>query len=222
MVLGWQRPTEGARSVRASVARKLVDGKERHFVLVDECYIDDLPFTLFVHADHYSANRTELDRTGFASLEAALDHCQQAYGINQDEWQDQVRFSQRFHFEYGVTDLGVPRPHPLGFEEGQVIFKAGERQGSDGTMIAVPNICGDRVGLRYLAALLLLCADGGQYGDSFHVHLEDEEGILTDMPVTLRCPAYLESLLRDEFKEGSARAVIHVTDEDSPVQGERQ
>jgi hypothetical protein len=208
--------------VRASVARKLVDGKERHFVLVDECYLDDLPFTLFVHADHYSANRTELDRMGFALLEAALDHCQQAYGINQDEWQDQVRFSQSFQFEYGVTALGVPCPYLLGFEEGQIIFKAGERQGSDGKMTAVLNICGDRVGLRYLAALLLLCADGGQYNDSYHVHLEDEESVLTDMPVTLRCPAYLESLLRDEFKEGSVRAVIYDTDEDSSTQGEQQ
>jgi hypothetical protein len=38
--------------VRALVACKIVDGKERHFVLVDECYLDDLPFTLFVDADH--------------------------------------------------------------------------------------------------------------------------------------------------------------------------
>lgn len=200
--------------MRALVARKTVEGKERHFVLLDECYLDDLPFTLFVHADHYSADRTELCRMGFVSLEAALKHCQRAYKIGQNEWQDEITFSQSFQFEYGMTDLGVPRPYPLGFDDGQAVFRLGTRECGDGTTITVLNVCGDRDGLQHLAALLLLCADGEQYNDFHHVHLEDEEGILTDIPVTLRCPAYLESLLREEFKEGSVRAVIYDTDED--------
>ena len=208
--------------MKTLIASKRVDGKEHHFVLVDECYLGDMPFTLFVHADHYSADRAELDRMGFGSLEAAFEYCQTTYGINQDEWQSQVRFSQSFQFEYSVTDRGVPRPYPLGFGDVQVVLKLNEREESDGTTTTVLNVCGDRGGLQYMAALLLLCADGEQYSGSFHVHLEDEKDVLTDMPVTLRCPAYLESLLRDEFREGSARAVIYETNEDSLAQGDQQ
>ncbi|MCC7355610.1 MAG: hypothetical protein IT330_17865 [Anaerolineae bacterium] len=187
------------------IAHKMVNNEDLHFVIVEECYSDGgEPFTLFVHANHFSQNRTERARSFFNSLDEALAYCQQQYDIGQKDWQSEVRFVQDFHFEYGVTNLGSPQPYLFGLEDGQVIFRMTKAQDSEDNWGEVLNICGDREGLRRLAAMILLCADGERYDDGMHIHLDDKDGvILPDFPVNLRNPAYLESLVSDDLREGS-------------------
>ena len=192
------------------IARKQIDNEELYFVLVEECCSDNNePFTLFIQANHYSTNRVERAREFFSTLEDALEHCQRKYAIDPSEWQSEMRFTKSFQFDYGVTNQGMAQPYLVGFQNGQVIFRFGERKGDNDDTTTVLNICGNREGLRRLAAMLLLCAEGEHY-DSFHIHLEDEESfILPDMPVTLRSLSYFETLIRDELCEGSATATIY-------------
>jgi hypothetical protein len=72
---------------------------------------------------------------------------------------------------------------------------------------AVLSVCGNREGLRRLAALLLLCADGERYDPSFHIHLDCEPGpprepfFTGNIDVTLRAPVYLDVLKDGSFRE---------------------
>lgn len=192
------------------VAHKTVNGEEIHFVLVEECYSDnEEPFTLFINTNHYSPQRAERARKFFWSLEAALDFCHSQYGLEQKDWQSEARFTQDFHFEYGVTNHGVPQPFVVGFEGGQVIFKLGETEW-DGERQAILNVSGNPDGLRRLAALLLLCAEAERYDSHLHFHLDDERFVLTDLPVTLRSPVYFEPLAQGLWSEGSVKRTITV------------
>ncbi|MCP4608496.1 MAG: hypothetical protein GY845_07265 [Planctomycetes bacterium] len=189
--------------MKTLIAHKKIADEDLHFILVNECYSDDgEPITLFIHVNHYSAERDERARKFFRSFEQAIEYCKQEYGIDPDEWKIQVRFIRDFQFEYSVTHIGVPQPYPLGFEEGQVIFRIDEEESNCGSKMKVLNICGNGSGLQRLAALLLLCAEGERYERFLHMHLEDEEGFLLDIPVTLRSPSYFEHMVRtDENQE---------------------
>ena len=57
---------------------------------------------------------------------------------------------------------------------GRSCFDAGEIQHPDAPAKRVLNASGNSEGLRRLAALLLLCADGQRYDPEFHVHLDRE------------------------------------------------
>lgn len=187
------------------IASKTINSEQLFFILVDECYSDnDEPFTLFVHANHYSSSRAEWARKFFGTKAMAFEYCEQQYGIDPTTWISQTRFVQEFRFEYSITDLGTPQPYLLDFEEGEVIFRfSGEELGKDYKRPAL-NISGNRMGLRRLAAMLLLCADSERYDSTFHIHLDDEKGfLLPDGPVTLRNPVYFKSLRAGNFNEGS-------------------
>lgn len=183
--------------MKTLIASKEINGEKKHFVLVDECYSNnDESFTLFIYSNYYSFERTERLREFFNTLEEAFDYCQRKYEINVREWQSEVRFTQNFLFEYGVTSLGTPQPYLFGFENGQIIFRLRkDRESFDNKTTLSLDICGNREGLQRLAALLLLCADGESYDKFFHIHLEDEEDFLrSDVEVTLRSPSYFEHL----------------------------
>lgn len=54
------------------------------------------------------------------------------------------------------------------------------------------SICGNKEGLRRLAAMLLLCAESESLDPELHIHLDGTcPGVVTDLPVTLRSPTYL-------------------------------
>jgi hypothetical protein len=197
------------------IARAVGDGGELHLVVVDEVYGDhDEPFTLFVNAEHYSAGRRTLERAYYGSLEQAQADCRARFGIEPEEWRsaDDLRFEHTFRFEYGVTNQGVAQPYPLGFDAAEVLFRLGKMDHPDGPSTPVLDVVGNREGLRRLAALLLLCADGDGYDDHFHIHLdrdepveEDERPFLTgDIDVTIRAPVYLEALRSRSFRQWSA------------------
>jgi hypothetical protein len=201
----------GRGRVEILIAHKNINNEELHFVLVDENYSDnDEPYTLFVYANHYSVERTERSREFFNTSEEAFEYCQQTYGINQAEWKREIRFTQSFQFEYGVTNLGVPQPYLIGFDDGKVIFSLSEKDEGSDNSARVLSISGNREGLQRLAAMLLLCVDGERFDRLLHMHLEDQEGYIfsDDMSVTLRSPAYFESLVRNELREGSVKTKI--------------
>src|SRR5689334_5236656 len=176
------------------IAWKVIDGAERHFVLVEEAYSEgEEPFTLFVHADHYSAARGELERAFFNTLAEGQAYCRDKFGVATQDWQpaEGIRFRHDFAFEFAVTNRGVPQPYPLGFDEAEVVFRLGQVQHPDAPPTAVLDVCGNPAGLRQLAAWLLLCADGERYDPGFHVHLdrEEQEFSASDIDVTLRAPS---------------------------------
>ncbi len=192
------------------VAGTVIDGAERHLVLVEEVYSDSgEPWTLFVNADHYSAGRRTVAKAFYWSIDAAQADCSERFGVNPGDWAagDAIRFAHTFRFDYAVTNKGVPQPYPLGFHGAEVFFGLDKVEHSSGSSTPVLNVSGNADGLRRLAALLILCADSDRYDARFHVHLErepvspDEHPFLTsDFDVTLRAPAYLA-----ELKDGSLR-----------------
>ena len=196
------------------VARIVVNQEERHLVLVEEVYADSgEPWTLFVNVDHYGAGRHTLEQAYYWTLAAAQSDCRDRFGVRAEDWLDAgaVRFGHVFRFDYRVTNQGVPQPYPLGFEGAEVLFRLGEVQHPDGPGSPVLNVCGNQEGLRRLAALLLLCADGQKYDGDFHVHLDREPAgigeppfLTADLDVTLRAPSYLAALRDGTFREWSA------------------
>ena len=194
------------------VARILVGQEERHLVLIEAVYADTgEPWTLLVNAEHYSIGRHTLECAYYWSLAAAQADCRDRFGVRDVDWVEAgaVRFDHTFRFEYAVTNQGVPQPYPVGFEGGEVLFGLGEVLHSDAPATAVLNVCGNREGLRRLAALLLLCADGEKYDPSFHIHLDCEPGpprepfFTGNIDVTLRAPVYLDVLKEGSFREWS-------------------
>ena len=194
------------------VALIVVGGEERHLVLVEEVYADTgEPWTLFVNAEHYSVGRHTLECAYYWTLAAAQADCRDRFDVRDVDWVEagDVRFDHNFRFEYAVTNQGIPQPYPLGFEGGEILFRLGEVLRSDAPATPVLNVCGNREGLRRLAALLLLCADGARYDPSFHIHLDCEPGpprepfFTGNIDVTLRAPVYLDVLKDGSFREWS-------------------
>jgi len=112
-----------------------------------------------------------------------------------------------FEFEYTVTTQGVPQPYPVRPPNLRVLFRLSPAEDENGRKFSVMNICGNRDGLEYLAAMLLLCGDSAKYDPEFHVHLEGIEGFETDMDVTIRAPAYLDVLDKEEFSEAKGTPI---------------
>jgi hypothetical protein len=106
-----------------------------------------------------------------------------------------------FEFEYTVTDQGVPQPYPVKPPNSRVLFRLSPAEDDNGQKLSVLNICGNREGLEYLAAMLVLSGDSAKYDPEFHIHLGDMEEFETDMDVTIRAPAYLDSLDAKTFSE---------------------
>jgi hypothetical protein len=210
------------------VARMVVDGEERHLVLVEEVYSDvGEPWTLFVNADHYGTGRRTVEKAYYWDLDAAQADCQERYGVRAKEWVagDAVRFGQTFRFDYAVTNQGIPQPYPLGFDGAEVFFALDKAEHLDGPSTAVLNVCGNPDGLRRLAALLILCAESERYDARFHVHLDNEpdapgeRAFLTgDLDVMLRAPAYLADLKDGTFRERNADGAFgdEVDENDEP------
>jgi hypothetical protein len=198
------------------VARTIVDGEERHLVLVEEVYSEfGEPWTLFVNADHYGAGRRTLEKAYYWGLDTAQADCRDRYGVHPEHWLagNAVRFGELFRFDYAVTNQGVPQPYPLGFAGAEVFFAFGKVEHSNGPPIPVLNVSGNSDGFRRLAALLLLCAESERYDARFHMHLEREPVapgerpfLTSDVDVTLRAPAYLSDLKHGLFRELSADA----------------
>ena len=110
-----------------------------------------------------------------------------------------LRYS--FDFNYTVTTEGVPQPYPVPPSNPSILFRISSAENEDGREFPVLNICGNPEGLEYLAAMLVLSAHSEKYDPYFHIHLEDEKCVETDMDVTIRAPAYLETLKKGEFSE---------------------
>jgi hypothetical protein len=203
------------------VARTLVDGQERHLVIIEEVYSDaGEPWTLFVNADHYDVGRRTLDKAYYWDLNAAQVDCLDRYGVHAEDWLagDGIRFPKVFRFDYSVTHQGAPQPYPREFDGAEVFFGLDKAEHADGPSTPVLNISGNPEGLRRLAALLILCAESERYDARFHVHLDRESGapgerafLTGDLDVTLRAPAYLADLKEGLFREQNT--VVDVTDE---------
>lgn len=197
------------------VAETVIEGEARHLVLVEEVYSDDdEPFTLFVNADHYTAARRTVGRAYYWTLADAQAACLERFGVRAAEWRDAatVSFPFAFAFDFRVTERGVPQPYPAGFAGAEVVARLGEVEHPDAPPTRVLDLSGNRDGLRRLAALLLLVADGDRYDDGFHVHLEDEhagEGreepfLVGDVAITLRAPSYHDVLRGRALRQWSA------------------
>jgi hypothetical protein len=85
-----------------------------------------------------------------------------------------------FQFNYAVTTRGVPQPYPLAPPNPRILFRLSPAEDEDGREFSVLNICGNREGLEYLAAMLVLSADSAKYDPEFHIHLEDVKGVEAD------------------------------------------
>ncbi len=118
-----------------------------------------------------------------------------------------ARLQRLFEFEYTVTEVGVPQPYPVKPPNAKVLFRLSPAEDENGRKFSVMNICGNREGLEYLAAMLVLSADSAKYDPYFHIHLEDMEGFETDMDVTVRAPSYLEVLDKGEFSESKGTKI---------------
>jgi hypothetical protein len=207
------------------VARIVVDGEERHLVLVEEVYSEvGEPWTLFVNADHYGAGRRTLDKTYYWDLDSAQADCGDRFGVHIEDWVagDAVRLGQLFRFDYAITNQGVPQPYPLGFYGAEVFFALDKSEHPDGPSTPVLNVSGNADGLRRLAALLILCAESERYDARFHVHLErepfapGERAFLTgELDVTLRAPTYLADLKDGTFRELNADVDLADESDDS-------
>ncbi len=186
------------------IARKVIGNEELHFVLVNDAGTDDKPVTLLVNAHHYSSRRACRAKGHFSSIEKAITYCEEEYEVPKESWQSELRFSGDFHFHYRIAAVGDPRPHPLGFEGRQIVFHLGEQEDADSNTTPTLSIVGNREGLRWLAATLLLLADGERYDERLHTRLEnDDEGIFTDIPVLIHSPSYFGSLLKQTGPEGA-------------------
>jgi hypothetical protein len=106
-----------------------------------------------------------------------------------------------FEFDYTVTSVGVPQPFPVPPANPSILFRLSPAENDEGRKFSVLNICGNREGLEYLAAMILLSADSAKYDPEFHIHLEHVEGVETDIDVTIRAPAYLNRLKSRGFSE---------------------
>ena len=106
-----------------------------------------------------------------------------------------------FEFDYTVTTHGVPQPYPVRPPNSSLLFRLSPAEDQDGQKFLVMNVCGNREGLEYLAAMLALTANSEKYDPEFHIHLERMVGVKTDMDVTIRAPAYFDVLKRGEFSE---------------------
>ncbi len=189
------------------VAIKEIENEELWFVIPKKLFSEgNDPFELYVYRNYLSKKRETIETAYFNSLAEAKEHCRLKYGIQDSDWKTEIRLGYEFRFDYKVTSSGVPQPVVLGFEDAEILIRKGKVfVGARQKIQPSINICGNREGLRQLAAMLLLAADSAQYDDSFHIHLEDRDSVDTDIITTIRAPGYLSILKEGSFREGSIR-----------------
>jgi hypothetical protein len=202
---------------REWISKVQVAHEELHLVIIEDLSPtrdrDDPACELMVNRHHFSCDRQQIASADFADLAEAKDYCFKKYGIAPGDWTHEIAFSETFQFNYTVTNCGVPQPHPVAGPNARILFRCSLAGDEDGRKSQVLNICGTREGMRRLAAMLVLCADSDKYDPAFHIHLEDEEDVETDMEVTIRAPTYLDVLDRGEFSEFKGPTIIVPADE---------
>jgi len=112
-----------------------------------------------------------------------------------------------FEFDYTVSTVGVPQPYPIPPRAPRILFRLSSAEDENGREFSVLNICGNRAGLEYLAAMFVLSADSAKYDPAFHIHLEDMKCVETDLDVTVRAPAYLKVLQEGKFSESKGTPI---------------
>jgi hypothetical protein len=190
---------------RERIARTSTGPEELCLVLIEDIAPtgerDEPVCELFVNRNHFSRDREQITRAEFASVAEAQEHCLRKYGVRSADWMDQITFAHTFQFDYTVTNMGVPQPYPIVIPNARILFRLSPAEDENGRSYQVLNICGNREGLERLAAMLVLAANSDKYDPDFHIHLEDWEGIETDMEATIRSPAYMECLVSQQFTE---------------------
>ena len=190
---------------RERFAISTAKGEELTLVLIEEAADstdDKIGCDLMVYRHHLSANRECVFSRDFAGLDAAQEFCAREYDVQIADWQDPITQTYRFEFDYQVSNIGVAQPFPLGFAGRRVVFRLSERSADDVRgRKPVLDICGSREGLRWLAALCLLSADSAKYDEWFHIHLENQEGLDSNIDATIRAPNYLEGISSRKFQE---------------------
>jgi hypothetical protein len=193
------------------IAKCLTGHDELHLVLVEDTAptgnADERTCQLMVNRHHLSQDRQEIARVDFASLAEAQSYCLREYGIAPSDWRHEVTLSHTFQFDYTITNLGVPQPCPVVSPNAKILFRFSPAEDENGRISQVLNVCGTREGMERLAAMLLLCASSDKYDPEFHIHLEREELVETDLEVTIRAPLYLDTLSRGEFSEFKGTAI---------------
>lgn len=182
------------------IATRVANQPTLALVLTDSKYYavdgeDGGPITLFVIANLRTPNQKLMKEHYFASIILAEQYAQQEHSVSVTDWLDDAPFHYDFHFDYTVSYTGVPQPSLLDSPGAKLVFRLETEDTPDGKDGQALHICGNKDGLRRLAARLLLCADSEQYDESFHIHLDHhDEELTTNISVTLRSPSYLESL----------------------------
>jgi hypothetical protein len=110
-------------------------------------------------------------------------------------------------FNYKLTTAGVPQPYPVASPNTKIVFRYSPAEDENGRIQTVLNICGTREGLKYLAAMLVLCAESEKYDPEFHIHLENMKEVEADMDVTIRAPNHLDALSKGDFSESKGTPI---------------
>ena len=190
---------------REWVARSTARQEELHLVLIEDLSttpdFPDLACQLMVNRHHLSRDREEIARKDFTGLAQAQEYCQKEYGVAPGDWLNEITLPYKFEFNYTLSNCGVPQPYPVASRDAEMLFRFSPAVDENGRTRSVFNICGTREGLKCLAAMLVLCADSEKYDPEFHIHLEDQPSVETDIDVTIRSPAYLDALRSGKFDE---------------------
>jgi hypothetical protein len=192
-------------------AKITLNGEELYIVLIQDISLHNQPNALrcelMCNRNHLSSERETLWQREFADVTEAKTYCEMEYGIRDADWQDKITQPYRFQFDYEITNLGVPQPIPVGFDNGRLLICFANREDENGAVRQALNICGTRDGLKHLAAMCLLCADSEQYDPAFYIHLEDMINVETDIEITIRSPNYLEVLGSRQFSDFKGTAI---------------
>lgn len=145
-----------------------------------------------------------IDGRTFESLDGALAFCEHKYGVLPDNWQDVLPVNATFSYKYEVTHLGTPQPILVFAYPGKIQFlvdTANEDVASDVTSYQL-HICGDRDGLRRLAALLLLAADSEALDKHYHGHLDATDDVVGNASMLIHGPGSFPLKERNRDRAG--------------------
>ncbi len=174
---------------REWVARSTAGAEELYLVLSADLSppadSDEPACQLMVNRHHLSRDREQIANMDFTDVAHAKDYCLKEYGVARGDWMDEIRLPCTFQFDYTVTNSGVPQPCAVASPNAEILFRFTRADDENGRSRSVLNICGTREGMERLAAMLVLCADSEKYDPEFHIHLEREPWVETDMDVTI-------------------------------------
>jgi hypothetical protein len=192
--------------LREWVARSTAGQEDLYLVLIEDLSPpadsdERAACQLMINRHHLSRDREQIASMDFTDLAHAQDYCFKEYGVAPGDWMHEIRLPCAFRFNYTVSNSGVPQPYPVASPNAKILFRFTPAEDEDGRSRRVLNICGTREGMERLAAMLVLCADSEKYDPEFHIHLEDQHWVETDIDVTIRAPVYLDVLRSAEFSE---------------------